>query len=137
MIDVKKVTDTLHNRLKNGGRISAWNRGVILTAIDILEMADSFKHAYNWKTGEKALLNGATSVREYTEGGFPLCYDYEICHRFSTPSEIRRTREGMARPNARESWLDVMKRGNEQAFALILRTVFHKGGVKPEFLTTE
>ena len=135
MIDVKKVTDTLNNRLNSGGRISAWNRGVILTAIDIVEYAESFKYSYNWESGKRALLNGATSICEYTEGGMPLVYDYEICRRFSTPSEIRRTREGMANPNSRESWLDVMARGNEQAFALLLRTVFHNGKVKPEFLT--
>lgn len=52
-------------------------------------------------------------------GGSHLCYDYDIARHYCTPSELKRTRDGQRRPNAREEWLDVQARAIYQALSKI------------------
>lgn len=52
-------------------------------------------------------------------GGSHLCYDYDIARHYCTPSELKRTRDGARRPNAREDWLDVQARAIYQALSKI------------------
>lgn len=63
--------------------------------------------------------NGIRSLyqcaHESSWGGSHLCYNSDIARHYCTPSELRRTRDGERRPNAREEWLDVQARAIYQA----------------------
>ena len=96
---------------------SAWQRGVIAYAIELIDnLDDSVK-----EITEKALLNGARDWKEYSEGGCAFIYDYDICIRLCTLGEIKRKRMGDLPPNGRETWLDVQARALYQAAQEILR----------------
>lgn len=58
-------------------------------------------------------------AHESSWGGCHLCYDYDIARHYCTPSELKRTRDGERRPNAREEWLDVQARAIYQALSKI------------------
>lgn len=93
---------------------SAWKKGVILYAIEILDNMEDKK-----EITEKNLLNGADNWKEYSEGGCALIYNVDICHRLCTPSEIKKTHNGERRPNKQETWIDVQARALYQAARLI------------------
>lgn len=102
---------------------SAWNRGVNEYAAELLEeIAESIQYGYcdpedlqAPKLVRKRLLNGADNWQEYSWGGSALIYDSDIAERLCTPSELRKTRNGERRPNAREEWLDTRARALYQA----------------------
>jgi hypothetical protein len=94
---------------------SAWGKGVIEYAFDILDNID------DEEITEKNLLNGAKDWKEYSEGGCALIYDVDICHRLCTPSEIKKTKDGKRRPNKQETWIDVQASALFQAACLILK----------------
>jgi len=94
---------------------SAWKKGVILYAIDILDSID------DEEITEKNLLNGADNWKQYSEGGCALIYNIDICHRLCTPSEIKKTKGGERRPNKQETWIDVQARALYQAARLIMK----------------
>ena len=108
--EIKKALESEKEKAR-----SAWKKGVILYAIDILDSID------DEEITEKNLLNGADNWKEYSYGGCALIYDVDICHRLCTPSEIRKTRDGERRPNGQESWLDVQARALYQAARLIMK----------------
>lgn len=58
-------------------------------------------------------------AHESSWGGSHLCYDSDIARHYCTPSELKRTRDGARRPNAREEWLDVQARAIYQALSKI------------------
>ena len=94
---------------------SAWKKGVILYAFEILEsMGDG-------EVTEENLLNGAKDWHQYSYGGCALNYDVDICHRLCSPSEIKKTKDGERRPNKQENWLDVQARALYQAARLIMK----------------
>ena len=95
---------------------SAWKRGVIIYAIEILDNMDDKE-----EITEKNLLNGAEDWHQYSEGGCSLIYDDEICYRLCTPWEIKRKRKGDLPPNSHETWLDVQARALHQAARLIMK----------------
>lgn len=66
--------------------------------------------------GIKDLYNCA---HESSWGGSHLCYDDDIARHYCTPSELKRTRDGERRPNAREEWPDVQARAIYQALSKI------------------
>ena len=101
---------------------SAWDKGVTLYALDLLDNVRDLPDTDNRQEIRKALLNGAGDWREYSYGGCSLIYDGDIAERLCTPSELKRTRGGDRRPNRRENWLDVQARALYQAFRLIWRT---------------
>ena len=107
--DIKKA-------LKKENSHSAWKGGVILYAIEILDNMEDKK-----EITEKNLLNGAEDWHQYSEGGYTLIYDVDICHRLSTPSEIKKTKDGERRPNRQENWIDVQARALYQAARLIMK----------------
>ena len=94
---------------------SAWEKGVILYAFDILDNME------DGEVTEKNLLGGAKDWKEYSYGGCALIYDVDICHRLSTPSEIKKTKDGERRPNKQETWIDVQARALYQAARLIMK----------------
>ena len=98
---------------------SAWSRGVKAYAVELVESIDSSADLANEVMLQKALLNGASSWREYSEGGCALIYDADICERLCPPSELKRTKWGMRAPNSRETWIECQARALWQAMRLI------------------
>ena len=110
---------------------SAWARGVLAYAVELVEDLDSAADLSNEALLAKALLNGASSWAEYSVGGCALAYDADIAERLCSPSELKRCKGGMLPPNGRETWLDCQSRALWQAHRLI---VWHfeqmKGGAE-------
>ena len=103
---------------------SAWSRGVAEYAIDLVnELAGQMVRLDDPETLEAAMLNGAASWKQYSEGGCSLIYDGDIARRLCSYSELVRTKEGQHRPNARESWLDVQARALAQAAKLAKKAI--------------
>ena len=108
--------EEIEKALKKEKARSAWKKGVILYAIDILDSIDEEKGIT-----EKNLLNGAENWKQYSYGGCALIRDRDICHRLCTPSEIKKTKDGERRPNNHENWLDTQARALYQAVRLIIK----------------
>lgn len=118
----------LANEIANRKTRSAWERGVTLYALDLLEelREASDYHARNGeptKADEKTLLNGADNWSGYAWGGNGLCYNYAIAERLCNPSELKKTKDGELRPNRREEWLDVEARALYQASRVLLGAI--------------
>lgn len=102
---------------------SAWERGVREYTGELLEDLDEAIRG-GWFEAEdlaapelvrKALLNGAADWSMFSWGGSSLIYDGDIAERLCCPSELKKTRNGERRPNAREEWLDTQARALGQA----------------------
>ena len=111
----EEIKNAIVEALKKEKARSAWQRGVILYAFDIL---DNLKDE---SPTERNLLNGARNWREYSYGGCSLIYNKDICYRLCTPSEIKRKRMGDLPPNNHENWLDTQARALYQAVRLIIK----------------
>lgn len=98
---------------------SAWSRGVKAYAVELVEGLNDDADLANEVMLQKALLNGAQSWLEYSEGGCALCYDADIAERLCSPSELKRTKWGMRAPNIRENWIDVQSRALWQAHRIV------------------
>ena len=111
---------------------SAWAKGVTHYAVEMAqELGENINGGYikpeNITTrGDllTACLNGAKDWSQYSWGGCSLVYDGDIAERLCTPSELKKTRNGERRPNAREEWLDVQTRALRQAFWRIYTAAF-------------
>ena len=115
MIDIKEIKNSLENKKFR----SAWDKGVIGYALELLENLER-KEYTNERELKQALLNGAKNWKEYSWGGCAEIYDCKIAARLCTPSELKKTRNGKCKPNASEEWLDVQARALYQAELLIL-----------------
>lgn len=117
---------------------SAWDRGVKAQALYFCdELADWAAFDTDNKPGKglaggvircasfgelvELLRNGAEDWSQASWGGNGLIYDQDIAERYSTKSELKRTRRGELRPNSREDWLDVQARGMGQAAQMVAR----------------
>ena len=98
---------------------SAWSRGVHAYAVELVEGLDDGADLANEVMLQKALLNGASSWAQYSEGGCALVYDADIAERLCSPSELKRNKWGMLPPNGRENWLEVQARALWQAHKVI------------------
>ena len=101
---------------------SAWNNGVKTYAIELLDDAASNRECGEFVSLQElkeAILNGASDWMQYSEGGFSLIYNYDIAERLCTPSELKRTKNGLNDPNNRENWVQVQARALFQAWKLI------------------
>lgn len=111
---------------------SAWDRGVKAYAEDLLEeLAEAVAGGWidagdlcNRHLFERAMLNGASDWKQYSEGGCAFCYDGQIAKRLCAPWELRKTDNGRKDPNPRENWIDVQSRALYQAANLILSAAF-------------
>ena len=110
----EEMLNKLNTRYKKAR--SAWERGVILYAIDFLNGLEESD-----ELTKENLLNGARDWKEYSEGGCSLIYDKYICLRLCAPWEMRRTHYGVLPPNKSETWLDVQARALYQAAAMLVR----------------
>lgn len=102
---------------------SAWSKGVTEYALELVEgLEEDINGGYFDRDDlassallENALLNGASDWGAYSCGGCSLIYNGDIAERLCCPSELKKTRNGERRPNAREEWLDVQARALFQA----------------------
>lgn len=111
---------------------SAWNKGVRLYAMELL---DDLAAAYNMpEPGRETeylsrlelitrMLNGARDWHEYSEGGCALIYNGDIAARLCSPSELRSCHGGAWNPNRRETWIDVQARALHQAANLCIKSI--------------
>lgn len=113
--------DTIRATITNRKTRSAWDKGVTLYALELLDNLRDLPAADNRQEIQKALLNGARDWREYSWGGCAMIYNGDIAERLCSPSELKRCRGGDWRPNRREEWLDVQARALFQACRLICR----------------
>lgn len=106
-----KVTAELKSRKDR----SAWNKGVTVYALELVEELRE-RAAYEGRNPEPGkecrewMLDGAQDWNQYSWGGSSLIYDGDIAERLCTPSELKKTRHGERRPNSREEWLDTQAR---------------------------
>lgn len=128
----QKLISTIRNKIINSPAKSAWDRGVLIYALEIFDNYIE-EHDSNKQITEKDLLNGAKDWQQYSRGGSSLIYDEDICKRLFTPSEQKKTRYGELKPNPSEEWLDVQARALYQAAQIVLSTVnesIHKPTLK-------
>ena len=110
-----EMADVIFERIVHINPRSAWNRGVVRYAMELMNDVDGKE------VTEKNLLGGADNWKEYSYGGCSLIYDVDICYRLCSPSEIKKTHNGERRPNKHETWMDVQARALYQAARLIMR----------------
>lgn len=113
--------DTIRNAIEARKTRSAWDKGVTLYALELLDNVRDLPAADSRQEIQKALLNGARDWSEYSYGGCSLIYNGDIAARLCSPSELKRCHGGDWRPNRREEWLDVQARALHQAALLIWR----------------
>ena len=104
---------------------SAWNNGVKMYAIELLDDAASNRECDEFVSLQElkeATLNGAIDWMQYSEGGCSLIYNADIAERLCNPTELKRTKNGMNNPNSRENWIQCQARALFQAWELIKRT---------------
>jgi hypothetical protein len=110
----------IREAIENTKTRSAWERGVIGYALQIL---DQVEERSEWEGKEPEtlqdlrdyMLNGAEDWFQASWGGSYEIYDGDIAKRLCTPSELKKTKDGERRPNSREEWLDVQARALRQA----------------------
>lgn len=116
-----KTLDLL-KKVENVKVRSAWNNGVKTYAIELLDDAASNRECEEFASLQElkdAILNGASDWLQYSEGGCALIYNTDIAERLCTPSELKRTKNGLNDPNNRENWVQVQARALFQAWELI------------------
>ena len=111
-----ETANRIFEKIENINPRSAWNRGVVGYALELVNSIDVGE-----EITEKKMLNGAENWHQYSEGGCALIYDELICNRLCTPSEIKKTKDGKRNPNKKETWLDVQARALYQAARLIMK----------------
>lgn len=125
---MKKIEE-IRKALKERKDRSAWNKGVTVYALELLEV---YEERAEYECREAAdrvefkswLRNGADSWESYSYGGSSLIYNEDIAERLCCPSELKKTRNGERRPNSREEWLDVQARALYQASNRLTRVAF-------------
>ena len=114
------IYDRMTAELKSRKDRSAWNRGVSIYAVELVETVEE-RATYEGRNPESCsefrewALNGARDWSEYSWGGCSLICDADIAERLCTPSELKKTRNGERRPNSREEWIDTQARALFQA----------------------
>jgi len=112
--------ESIRKELENMKGRSAWERGVIGYALEILDQVEE-RSEYEGQEPETIealndyMLNGAEDWKQASWGGSYEIYDGDIAERLCNPSELKKTRNGERRPNSREEWLDVQARALFQA----------------------
>lgn len=116
-----KTIKQLREAIEKAPARSAWDKGVKLYALELIEEMPATREFYGSPADKKELLNGADDWKQFSYGGCSFIYDQDIAERLCSPSEYKRSKEGRNRPNASETWLDVQARALYQAAALIVR----------------
>lgn len=94
---------------------NAWCKGVKMYALELIDTVEDWL-SYNDELPRnlialrKIMLDGACDWHQYSWGGCSLIYDRQIAERLCTPSELKRTHNGIKDPNPSEQWLDLQAR---------------------------
>ena len=105
---------------------SAWSKGVKEYAYMLLDNIFSYsdyKSINDCKSLHEVLLDGEKNWHQFSCGGYALVYDEDIAETLCNPSELKKCKNGMLRPNKQEQWLDVQARALFQAEKLIKECV--------------
>ena len=113
--------DTLAEAIKAQPARSAWDKGVKLYALELIEEVSEEAWDGGPNMRKKALLNGAQDWQQFSEGGCSLIYNADIAERLCSPSELKRTKGGILNPNTGETWIDCQARALFQACNMVLR----------------
>ena len=101
---------------------SAWSKGVKEYAYMLLDnifLHSDYKSITDCKSLHKELLHGEKNWHQFSCGGYALIYDEDIAENLCSPSELKKCKNGILRPNRKEQWLDVQARALFQAENLI------------------
>jgi len=128
---MNKVIENTRKALETRKDRSAWNKGVTIYALELLDDLDMAIDGGYFDIADlaaplvlkKALLNGASDWNEYSWGGSSLIYDCDIAERLCNPTELKRTDHGRLNPNSREQWLDTQARALFQASNRLRSTI--------------
>ena len=129
-----KTVNDIRTAINNASARSAWSKGVKEYATDLIDLLEEAisggyfdaEDLQSTNMLKKQLLNGASDWSQYSWGGCSLIYDEDIAKRLCTASELKKTRNGERKPNAREEWLDTQARALFQACIQILRAASDK-----------
>ena len=114
-MEKEEIKKAIMDALEKEKARSAWSKGVIQYAFDILDNME------DGEVTEKNLLNGTKDWKQYSYGGCALISDVDICHRLCASWEIKKTHDGERRPNKQETWRDTQTRALYQAYMLIMK----------------
>ena len=99
---------------------SCWNRGVASLIRDYAE--EVLKEHDGETVSNKELFRlwncGNETLRDAVYGGCFDIWNYDIAKRLCTPSEFKKSNEGMRNPNRCENWLDMEYRAIYRAVCL-------------------
>ena len=123
MKETSELFETIRENIKARTTRGAWSHGVTAYALELAEQLEEAidggyfdpENLTEPALVKKAMLNGADDWSAYSWGGSALIYDSDIAERLCSPSELKKTRGGERRPNAREEWLDTQARALYQA----------------------
>ena len=99
MTTTSNKIEAIREALNNMKGRSAWERGVIGYALEILDQVEE-RTAYEGQEPEdlatlrKYMLNGADDWSQSSWGGSYEIYDGDIAERLCNPSELKKTRKG-------------------------------------------
>ena len=131
-MNAAEIVERIAAKVEQTKTRSAWSKGVKQYAEELCEeLAEAVRGGWvdetdisNRRLLEKAMLNGADSWSQYSEGGCALIYNADIAERLCAPWELRKTDNGRKDPNPRENWIDVQSRALFQAAQLVINAAF-------------
>lgn len=95
-----KTIESIRNTIQNLKARSAWDKGVKLYALELLDNIDDPDALTNERLLYRALLNGAADWKQYSEGGCALCYNRDIAEKALLP--LRTPPRERRRPQAEQ-----------------------------------
>ena len=102
---------------------SAWDKGVRSYSHELLGNLFYWTMQGHYLDGiaeaEEKALQGAASWEQYSRGGCSLIANEDIAELLCTPSELKRCKGGLRKPNSNEDWLDVQARALFQAWEML------------------
>ena len=101
---------------------SAWSKGVKEYAYMLLDnifLHSDYKSITSFKSLHEELLHGKKNWQQFSSCGYALLYDEDIAENLCSPSELKKCKNGILRPNKKEQWLDVQAQALFQAENLI------------------
>ena len=115
IIDVKKLVAEAEKMSRT--ERSYWSRGVASLIRDYAEkvLQEHDGEITSARDFYKLWNCGADSLRDAAYGGSFDIWNYDIAKRLCTPSDLKKSNEGMRSPNKHENWLDVETRAMYQA----------------------
>lgn len=112
-------------KLRNRNDRSQWDKGVTAQAIDMLEGMEHVTDLPQGSELETLLLDNAGDWHHYSNGN-ALISNYDIAHRYMTPSELKRYNapgHAASMGFGGESLLELQARACKQAYMRILKTI--------------